>query len=77
MALVVLCWKCGDTVVTHSGSRYVRCRECSGENSRISYERRSRALASNLHAAAIEELRMRAAVERVKREVFGWGGDRG
>lgn len=40
------------------------CDECSGENARRSYADRSAALAACLCAAAVEELRVRAAVAR-------------
>lgn len=49
-------WKSGRDAV---------CSECSGESSRRSYDNRTGMLASNLRVAALEELRVRAAVERV------------
>lgn len=42
------------------------CSECSGENARRSYKERSANLAACLRDAATEEMRVRAAVERVR-----------
>lgn len=41
------------------------CSECSGENSRRSYDNRTGMLAENLYVAAMEELRVRAATGRI------------
>lgn len=41
------------------------CSECSGENSRHSYDNRTGMLAENLYVAAMEELRVRAATGRI------------
>lgn len=49
-------WKSGRAMV---------CSECSGENSRRSYDNRTGMLAGNLRVAALEELRVRAATSRV------------
>lgn len=44
------------------------CNECSGENSRRSYRERTATLHANLYAAALEELRVRAAVDRMRQQ---------
>ena len=41
------------------------CSECSGENSRHSYDNRTGMLAENLRVAALEELRVSAATGRI------------
>lgn len=41
------------------------CNECNGTNSRESYRKRIANLNGGLHAAAIEELRTRAAMQRI------------
>ena len=42
------------------------CAECSGENTRRSYRERTANLSVSLYAAAVEELRVRAAVARIE-----------
>ncbi len=50
--------------VAYDGDQF-RCAECSGENSRLSYRKRSTNLSACLREAALEEMRVRAAVDRV------------
>ena len=49
------------------------CSECSGANSLGSYVRQTANLATGLHMAALEEMRVRAAVRRVEQSLRLWG----
>ncbi len=44
------------------------CSECSGANTRKSYQTRMANFCAGLHAAAIEEMRFRATRERIAAE---------
>jgi DnaJ-class molecular chaperone len=57
-------WKSGQKVL---------CDECSGANTRRSYVQQTANLAVGLHMAALEEMRVRAAVRRVEQSLRLWG----
>lgn len=47
------------------------CDNCNGHNARLSYTRRTSALAACIYAAAVEEMRTRHAVMRAVEAIYG------